>query len=404
MRAAGPPPLGLYVHWPWCVRKCPYCDFNSHPARGETPDADYLARLLDDLADELATVAGRTVESVFLGGGTPSLMPAAGVATILARVRDAVATAPDLEVTLEANPGAVDAARFEAFRAAGVSRLSIGVQSFDDAALAALGRVHDAAAARDAVARARAAGFERVNVDLMYGLPGQSPEAARADVATALELGVAHLSHYQLTIEPNTAFARAPPELPDEDAILETEAQCRAALADAGLARYEISAFARPGHRARHNLNYWRFGDYLGVGAGAHGKVTDVLRDRIERRVKVRHPRAYVAAAGAPARIAERRLVPASERPFEFVLNALRLVEGFDLDWYRAVTLLDDDSLEPALGRALALGLARRTGRTVRPTARGLELLNDLQSLFLADPPSAAVAEPARRAGADELL
>ena len=327
------PPLGLYVHLPWCARKCPYCDFNSHEA-SDIPERSYVNLLLADLDHDSAHIADRAVESIFIGGGTPSLFSVSAIVSLLDGIRQRVALAPDCEVTLEANPGSAEADRFAGYRAAGVNRLSIGVQSFDDVALKRIGRIHDARAAHRAVDMAQAAGFERINIDLMYGLPEQSWQAAVTDVEQALAHGVDHLSHYELTIEPNTLFHRFPPPRPDEDALWATHTKSVALMQAAGLGRYEISAYARPGAECRHNLNYWRFGDYLGIGAGAHGKLTQAAPWAVERSVKHRHPRRYLASLGGGDHQARCWPVPLVELPLEFMLNAARLLEGFSVELF----------------------------------------------------------------------
>ena len=374
------PPLSLYVHLPWCARKCPYCDFNSHAA-DDFPEREYVDALMKDLDDESPRVSGRVVESVFIGGGTPSLFSAAAIGALLAGVRARLELACDCEITLEANPGSAEARRFAGFRRAGVNRLSIGVQSFDDAALERIGRVHDARSAHRAIEAARAAGFERVNVDLMYALPDQSPQAAFDDVQRALEHDVDHLSHYELTLEPNTLFHRFPPALPDEETCWRMHRGGVARIEAAGLRRYEISAYARAGAQCRHNLNYWRFGDYLGIGAGAHGKLTDAA-GAITRSVKHRHPRRYLASRGADAHTMRRHDVPVAERPLEFMLNAARLVAGFPLALFEARTGLAASSIAPALEVAEARALVRVRAGVVRPTARGIRFLNDYLLLF----------------------
>lgn len=379
------PPLTLYVHLPWCVKKCPYCDFNSHALRGDLPVDPYLAALDDDLQLELPDVWGRPLEAIFIGGGTPSLFPPEAIARLLSNVRAYFNPAPDIEVTLEANPGTLEAERFAGFRDAGVNRLSIGVQSFDDAMLATLGRIHDAAAARAAVEAALAAGFDGVNVDLMYALPGQTTAQAMADLDTAIALGPAHLSWYQLTLEPNTVFWSRPPTLPDEDAQAAIEDAGFARLAAAGFDRYEVSAWARGGAaRCRHNLNYWLFGDYLGIGAGAHGKITLAAQGVIERRARLRAPASYLDRAAA-ARVAERRRLTAADAAFEFLLNALRLPAGFPPALFGERTGVPLTWLERTLAVAEADGLLERDVDFVRPSAHGLRFLNDLLARFAAD-------------------
>ena len=376
------PPLSLYLHLPWCVRKCPYCDFNSYEARGALPDRDYVEALLRDLRAEAPLAQGRVVDTVFLGGGTPSLFSGEAIGMLLAGVRAEIGLAADVEITLEANPGAVDAARFAAFRAAGVDRLSIGVQSFREAKLRALGRVHGAAEARTAVATARAAGFDNLNLDLMYGLPDDDVDGGLADLEEALRLKPEHLSWYQLTLEPNTAFERRPPPLPADDAIAELEVRGRVLLAAEGFGRYEISAYAREDFRCRHNLNYWRFGDYLGLGAGAHGKITLVDDQELERRVKARNPRTYALSAGAAAATTRERVAAPEQAALEFLLNALRLPDGVGVGVFEAragqpVAMI-------AAGRAAAVerGWLVDDAVVLRATPAGLERLNRLLELF----------------------
>ena len=376
------PPLTLYVHLPWCVRKCPYCDFNSYEARGAIADVAYVESVLRDLRSELALVAGRAVEAIFIGGGTPSLFSGDAIAQLLAGVRSMLDLRRDAEITLEANPGAADAARFAAFRAAGVNRLSIGVQSLRDAQLRALGRVHDAAEARAAVASARAVGFDNLNIDLMYGLPDDDVDGELSDLEQGLALGTSHLSWYQLTLEPNTAFGRRPPRLPDDDFVADVETRGRALLAAADYARYEISAYARPGRRAAHNLNYWQFGDYLGLGAGAHGKITLREEGVIERRVKTRNPRTYVEQAGTAAAVSRERIGAARPAALEFLLNALRLVDGVDAELFAARAGQPLEAIGAARATAVARGWLAPDAAALRATPAGLERLNRLLELF----------------------
>src|SRR3954471_7192255 len=341
VRLSALPPLALYVHIPWCVRKCPYCDFNSHERAGELPEKAYVDKLLLDLESHLPSVWGRRLVSVFIGGGTPSLFSPGSIDALLAGVRARLPLEPGAEVTLEANPGAVEAARFRGFRDAGVTRISIGVQSFDDAMLAALGRIHSAAEARRAIAAALAA-FDNVNIDLMYALPGQTIAMLENDLATALQCGVPHVSAYQLTIEPNTVFYSEPPQLPEHDAAADMQLAVEEALGAAGYQHYETSAFARPGHRCRHNVNYWEFGDYLGIGAGAHGKVS--FSDRVTRHERIKQPRDYLSSQSTISREA---IVDPRELPFEFMLNALRLIEGFPLALFQERTGLPLSVVQP---------------------------------------------------------
>jgi putative oxygen-independent coproporphyrinogen III oxidase len=328
--ASSLPPLSLYVHFPWCVRKCPYCDFNSHTLQGELPESAYIEALLCDLAAQAEDVQGREVVSVFFGGGTPSLFSPDALARLLGALQATLRFTGDAEITLEANPGTIERGRFADYRAAGINRVSLGAQSFDDESLQRLGRIHAAADTRRAVAELNAAGIENFNLDLMYALPQQSVDAALADIDMALQLEPTHLSHYELTLEPGTVFAGLPPAgLPDADSALQMQLACQQRLAEAGLRQYEVSAYAREGRQCRHNLNYWRFGDYLGIGAGAHGKCTRVREDalRIERTWRAREPRRYLSSLPA---IPQRRTVPCADLPFEFLMNTLRLLEGFD--------------------------------------------------------------------------
>jgi oxygen-independent coproporphyrinogen-3 oxidase len=375
------PPLALYVHIPWCVRKCPYCDFNSHERAGPLPETEYVEKLFADLENLLPSVWGRRLMSVFIGGGTPSLFSPESIDRLLAGVRARLPLEPEAEVTLEANPGTVEAARFKGFRAAGVNRISIGVQSFDDGMLQALGRIHGGAEARRAVDAALAS-FDNVNLDLMYGLPGQSAAMARADLEQATASGVPHISAYQLTIEPNTVFFSKPPRLPEHDLCADMQLAAEELLAAAGYESYETSAFAKPGRRSRHNLNYWQFGDYLGIGAGAHGKIS--FPDRITRHSRVKQPKDYLLAEDT---LAEDRRVPVGEVPFEFALNALRLTDGFPPSLFSERTGLPLKALEGALQEAEKKGLLERDWQRIRPSVRGRLFLNELLELFLAAEP-----------------
>jgi oxygen-independent coproporphyrinogen-3 oxidase len=380
------PPLSLYVHLPWCVQKCPYCDFNSHTAGAGTNTVRYVHALIADLRREATGAAGRTIENVFLGGGTPSFFSPAEIGRLLAAVRTTFRLASDAEITMEANPGALERGRLRDYRAAGVNRLSLGAQSFNDESLRRLGRIHSAEEIHRAWRDAREAGFDSVNLDLMYALPGQTLSMAAADMREALELAPEHLSWYQLTLEPNTRFHAAPPaELPDEDLCFEVEECGHALLAEAGYEQYEVSAFARPGYRCRHNMNYWLFGDYVGVGAGAHGKLSRVDGGTWRTR-KTAHPRLYMEqmeagfAGHAPQRIGEADLA------FEYMLNALRLTDGFTEAAFAARTGLPLAVVLPKLERACRLGLmaAERDG-CWKPSLRGRRFLNDLQGMFLPD-------------------
>ena len=376
------PPLSLYVHLPWCLKKCPYCDFNSHEfASGQPPEARYLEALRCDLEAALPQVWGRRVVSVFIGGGTPSLFSPESVERLIADVRARLPLEPGCEITLEANPGTFERERFKAYRAAGVTRLSLGVQSFSDDKLRALGRVHDAAQALAAASEAAQA-FETFNLDLMYALPGQSLQDCEADVRQALAFEPPHLSAYHLSLEPNTAFARQPPAgLPDDDTAFAMQDRIGDLLGAAGLARYEVSAHARAGHRSVHNLNYWNFGDYLGIGAGAHGKLS--FAERIVRQTRWREPAAYMARALEGQAVSSERVVGPHELPFEFMLNALRLKDGFELVRFFERTGLGLETIEAALAQAETKGLIQRDFKRVWPSERGLDFLNDLQALFL---------------------
>jgi putative oxygen-independent coproporphyrinogen III oxidase len=384
MPALVTPPLALYVHFPWCVRKCPYCDFNSYALSGELPAEAYLARLQSDLAAQAPQVAGRAIVSVFLGGGTPSLFSAETIGRLLEAARQHLTLAPDAEVTLEANPGTIERGAFREYRAAGVTRVSLGAQSFDQARLTTLGRIHSPAETRRAAAELHAAGLTNFNLDLMYALPGQDVAGAVRDLEEALALAPAQVSHYQLTLEPGTVFAAHPPPLPDEDLAAGMLGECAERLALAGFAQYEVSAWARPGAQCRHNLNYWTFGDYLGVGAGAHGKLTFAQRRRIVRTTQLREPRRYLGAAD---RDLARHVVAERELPFEFMLNALRLTAGFAAAEFPARTGLQWEVIAQPLRAALARGLLERTAQGYRPTPRGLRFLNDLLLEFLPETP-----------------
>ena len=374
------PPLALYVHLPWCLKKCPYCDFNSYELRSEVPERDYVDALVADLELALPSVWGRRVGSVFLGGGTPSLFSAESIDRLLAAVRARVSLQPHAEVTLEANPGTFERAKFAGFRDAGVNRLSLGVQSFDAAHLSALGRVHDADEARQAAAAALEI-FDNVNLDLMFALPRQTPDEARADVAEALRFAPPHLSFYHLTVEPNTLFARRPPPLPDDDAAADIGELIEATLAEAGYVHYETSAFARPGSECRHNLNYWRFGDYLGIGAGAHSKLS--FTDRVVRQVRSKQPREYLERAARGSPIVEERSVTREDIGFEFMLNALRLTDGVPASLFAERTGFPLAIVEAPLAEAERRGLIVRDHAWIWPTPLGRRFLNDLQALFL---------------------
>ena len=378
------PPLSLYVHLPWCVRKCPYCDFNSHEGRGALPFAAYVDALVADLDHDLPLAWGRTVHSVFFGGGTPSLFPPEAIDAFLQQASSRLRFAPEAEITLETNPGTAEHGRFEGYRAAGVNRLSFGIQSFDDGCLQRLGRIHDSREAVAAVELARAAGFDNFNLDLMYALPGQTLAMAQDDIARAIALEPTHVSHYQLTLEPNTVFAARPPRgIPDHDAAWDMQEACQAMLADAGYAQYETSAYARPGRQCAHNLNYWRCGDYLGIGAGAHGKLTLGAEQAILRRWKLKHPTAYLAHAGSDAAIGGDERIGPERRPFDFMLNALRLNEGFALSLFEARTGLPRSAIAARLDAAIERGWLESDGERVVPTEFGRRFANDVIELFL---------------------
>jgi oxygen-independent coproporphyrinogen-3 oxidase len=375
------PPLSLYVHLPWCLKKCPYCDFNSHEMQDSgPPEQRYLEALRADLEAALPLVWGRQVHSIFIGGGTPSLFSPEGIAQLLSDMRARLKLTADAEITLEANPGTFEKDRFKAFRAAGVTRLSVGVQSFNDEHLRALGRVHDAGQAIAAVEEA-AANFDTFNIDLMYALPGQTLAQLEQDVTQAMALMPPHLSIYHLTIEPNTYFAKFPPVTPPEDLAYAMLDRITEMTATTGLERYEVSAYAKPGHRCWHNWNYWQFGDYLGIGAGAHSKLS--FPHRVVRQVRYREPRLYMENALAGQAIAQDEEVARAELPFEFMLNALRLKDGFALQDFTERTGLPLSAIEQPLQQAQAKGLIERDLVRVKPTERGFDFLSDLQSLFL---------------------
>lgn len=376
------PPLSLYVHLPWCLKKCPYCDFNSHEAQGALPEQRYLDALIADLEASLPLIWGRTVHSIFIGGGTPSLFSPQAIDRLLGDIRARLRLEPDCEITLEANPGTFERDRFKAFRSAGVTRLSVGVQSFDDRHLQALGRVHDRAQAIAAVEEAAQA-FDTFNLDIMYGLPGQTLENLEQDMAQALALQPPHISIYHLTVEPNTYFAKYPPVLPEDDDAYAMLDRITEMTGLAGMDRYEVSAYAKPGHRCLHNLNYWKFGDYLGIGAGAHSKLS--FAHRVVRQVRFREPKLYMDKALAGTPVAQDNEVSRADLPFEFMLNALRLREGFKLQDFSEKTGLPLTAIQAGLDEAERKGLIERDFARVTPTARGFDFLNDLQTLFLGD-------------------
>lgn len=378
------PPLSLYMHFPWCVSKCPYCDFNSYTLHGELVEDRYVEALERDIESQAAEVAGREIVSVFLGGGTPSLFPPRAIARVLEATRRYLTVAADVEVTMEANPGTLERGRFAEYRAAGVNRVALGAQSFNAQRLKALGRIHSPDDTRRAAEELHTAGLENFNLDLMYALPGQDVTEALRDVEAALALAPTHLSHYQLTLEAGTVFAAYPPDLPSDDIAAETLAVCGERLGAAGFAQYEVSAYAQPNRQCRHNLNYWTFGDYLGVGAGAHGKLTFPASSSIVRTVQAREPRRYLATA--PAALS-RKNVATSELPFEFMLNALRLVGGFEIRTFLERTGLDWQEIAPQVNTLVARELLVVQGARLLPTALGLRFLNDLLLSFLAPRP-----------------
>ncbi len=376
-------PTALYVHFPWCVHKCPYCDFNSHPRKGDVPEDAYVDALLDDLDADIATFGERTVATMFFGGGTPSLFGPAAIARLMKGLRARIDLAQDIEITLEANPGAVDRLHFDGYLAAGVNRISIGGQSFSRRALAALGRIHGPEDTHSAIRAARAAGFARINLDLMHGLPGQTVADANDDIEAALAAGVDHISWYQLTIEAKTEFARRPPTLPGELTLADIEDDGLVRLHRAGFQRYEVSAFAGAGQQCRHNVNYWRFGDYLGIGAGAHGKITDPVSGRVVRTAKTAQPRRYLAVSDTSCATSRRldTVVSSDALPGEFMLNALRLIDGVEFETFTDRTGLPFDVIESRVERLVAQGLLRDDRLAVTPT--GLRFLDSVVAEFL---------------------
>ena len=376
--SAATPPLSLYIHFPWCVSKCPYCDFNSHALKDTLPEARYIDALLADATAQAPRVAGRTITTIFLGGGTPSLFAPDALGRMFGELRLLLRIDPAAEVTLEANPATVERGRFAEYRAAGINRVSLGAQSFNDETLKVLGRIHRREDVWRATEELHASGLPNFNLDLMYALPHQDRQGALDDVLAALALEPAHLSHYQLTLEPGTLFAARPPPLPDDDAAWEMQLACQALLAERGYAQYEVSAYARPGRQSRHNLNYWRFGDYLGLGAGAHGKLTGALQ--AARSAHLREPRRYLATVAAGP---EWRPVPAQDLPFEYLMNALRLTAGFRLEDFSAATGLAPRTIEPQLHSLAAEGLLEAPGDHWRATPRGFQFLNEVLQRFL---------------------
>lgn len=382
------PPLSLYVHVPWCVKKCPYCDFNSHEQRGEIPEQQYVDALLSDLADELPGVWGRAVSTVFIGGGTPSLLSAEAMDRLMSGIRALTGLSPTAEVTMEANPGTFEQQRFKDYRATGINRLSIGIQSFDARFLKALGRIHSSEEALRAVDIAHQAGFEEINLDLMFGLPEQTQAEALNDVRTAISMGTTHLSCYELTLEPNTLFARFPPKLPEDEQRADMQAAIVELLGSEGFERYEISAYARrarPSHRSQHNVNYWQFGDYLGIGAGAHGKISSAADNTIVRRWKHKHPARYLDASNAAERLGGEDVIPLEDTALEFLMNALRLTEGFLLPLFEHHTGTSILPWQGTIDQAIERGLLEQDGMQLRATPTGFNWLNETLELFLPD-------------------
>jgi len=376
------PPLSLYIHFPWCLRKCPYCDFNSHEVKGSIPEQDYIEALVNDLEFDLPLVWGRRISSIFIGGGTPSLIAPESLDFLLSSIRARLPFHPEIEVTLEANPGAVDYAKFAEFNSLGINRISIGIQSFTDQSLQQLGRVHDARDAVMAVESAKKAGFNNFNLDLMFGLPGQTMAMALNDIKTAIALEPTHLSYYQLTIEPNTFFHTRPPTLPTEDAIYEIEQAGKLKLMNSGFTQYEVSAYAIEKHQCEHNLNYWHFGDYLGIGAGAHAKISNASDQTINRYWKVKHPQDYIGKVKTSEHISGVKTLLRKETGFEFMMNALRLTNGFETQLFARHTGLPILVVEKQLKEAQSRGLIEWDFKTLRPTVQGQQYLNDLLTLF----------------------
>jgi putative oxygen-independent coproporphyrinogen III oxidase len=376
------PPLSLYIHFPWCVRKCPYCDFNSHEVKDGFPETEYLDALRSDLENALPLIWGRKIYTIFIGGGTPSLMSAAGLDRLLSDVRTLLPLAGEAEITMEANPGTFEAEKFRAYRASGINRLSIGIQSFNPRHLQALGRIHDGDEARRAVDIAHA-NFDNFNLDLMYALPSQTLAEAQEDVATAIAFAPPHLSLYHLTLEPNTYFAKYPPQIPDDDASAEMQDMIQQLTTDAGYVHYEVSAYAKPTRQARHNLNYWQFGDYLGIGAGAHSKIS--FPHRIVRQMRYKQPKTYMEQMKQGNPIQEEFEIGRDDLGFEFMLNGLRLTEGFEVNQFSERTGLTLNVIEKQLTEAESKGLLYRDHKIIKPTELGQRFLNDLQQIFLTD-------------------
>ncbi len=382
-RITGLPPLALYVHLPWCVRKCPYCDFNSHAAPDEIPAKEYSAALLADLETELPDVWGRPVSSIFFGGGTPSLFNAAWFADLLRQLRSRLRLVPDVEITLEANPGTTEYDSFSAYRDAGINRVSLGVQSFNDSLLERIGRIHGRAEIDRAIDSIHRSGLGNFNIDLMYALPDQTVPEAVSDIRQAIASGPNHISHYQLTLEPNTAFNASPPDLPDADTAWKMQDRCWQQMRDAGFRQYEISAWAKEGHRCRHNMNYWQYGDFLGIGAGAHSKVTLPSEDFVRRRVRHRHPKTYMQARQSGKFLVEDRFINKEERVFEFFLNQLRLYDGVRKEQLTERTGVAWNDVSDRVQTAVNRGLLSDAGTVLKPTGLGWRFSNETQAIFL---------------------
>ena len=379
------PPLSLYIHLPWCIRKCPYCDFNSHHAGDSIPELQYVGALLRDLEQELPAIWGRRLTSIFIGGGTPSLFSPESLDRLLSGIRARISCLPDMEITLEANPGTFEQQKFNEYRALGINRLSLGIQSFNDDALQQLGRVHSGLEAHRAAEHAKKTGFDNLNLDLMFGLPGQNHHQALSDIQTAIALQPSHISYYQLTIEEGTRFHQYPPTLPESDAVWGRLTQSQELLAIAGYRQYEVSAYGQEGRQCRHNLNYWQFGDYIGIGAGAHGKISRADDGSICRRWKIRHPQHYMEHSGATGVIAGEQTIQDNDIPLEFMMNALRLKEGFEAPLFEAHTGCSMDVLQPKLQQALEAGLLtwNQSRDRIQPTEQGYRFLNNLLEIFL---------------------
>jgi len=377
------PPLSLYIHVPWCVRKCPYCDFNSHKSPEQIPEDAYVDALIRDLEQEVPLVWGRTIQSIFIGGGTPSLFSAEAYDRLFSSIRALLPLSPHAEITLEANPGTFEQERFADYLALGINRLSIGIQSFNDQSLQALGRIHDKDQAIKAVETAHKVGFENFNLDLMFGLPHQTAATAQNDIETAIALEPAHISYYQLTIEPNTLYYQQPPTLPDDDPIIDWQIDSQARLTKAGYQQYEVSAYAKEDRQCQHNFNYWQFGDYLGIGAGAHGKITDAAQQSITRRSKQKQPQAFIESAGNPDVVLTEEIINQKDIGFEFMLNALRLTDGFPTPLFYQHAGVPISQIDKALEQAQQQGLLERDIHFIRPTAKGHRYLNSLIELFL---------------------